>query len=257
MPRSYLPVYLAIKLPLALWAGSLLALAFAALPQWPGQRQQAWMRGEVGFVAFVILFPILLQIALHSPIFSGMRHFLFVVPPLAVLAGIGWHGLIATFQHRSRPLAAGVAGGLAALLAWNGSILVRLHPHEYLFYNALVGGLQGANGRFATDYWVNSMPEAVRGLETFLARTEPHAAAPQPHSVGICAERLQFEKVAGDRLYWTDDWDAAEFFISPTHMNCDRVVKGDVVATVERLGVVIAVVKDRRAILAKTKAAGS
>jgi len=57
--------------------------------------------------------------------------------------------------------------------------------------------------------------------------------------------------VADGRLEWTRDWDRADFFITPTHMNCDRAFGGRVVATVERLGVVIGVVKDRRALMAR------
>ena len=48
--------------------------------------------------------------------------------------------------------------------------LVRLHPQgQYLFYNHLVGGLEGAARRYETDYWVNIMPEAVDDLEAFVA----------------------------------------------------------------------------------------
>ena len=64
---------------------------------------------------------------------------------------------------------------------------------------------------------------------------------------------LQFERLANDRLHWTETWEDADFFISPTHMACDTMLDGKVVATVERLGVVIGVVKDRRAILAANR----
>ncbi len=40
-------------------------------------------------------------------------------------------------------------------------------------YNPVVGGLRGASRRYVTDYWFTMMPEAVRGLEAYLARTEP------------------------------------------------------------------------------------
>jgi hypothetical protein len=53
--------------------------------------------------------------------------------------------------------------------------------------------------------------------------------------------------LADARLKWTRDFRRADFFVEPTHMNCDRVLNGRVVATVERLDVVIGVVKDRRA----------
>jgi hypothetical protein len=40
-------------------------------------------------------------------------------------------------------------------------------------------------------------------------------------------------------------------------MNCDRYIDGKVVATIERLGVVIGVVKDRRAIIHPSVAANT
>ena len=76
---------------------------------------------------------------------------------------------------------------------------------------------------------------------------ERESGRPRRHyNVAICAQRLQFERVTNDRLHWTDTWEAADFFISPTHMACDAMLEGRVIATVERLGVVIGVVKDRR-----------
>ena len=41
----------------------------------------------------------------------------------------------------------------------------------------------------------------------------------------------------------------SEFFIAPTQMNCDSDLDGKVIGTVERLGVTIAYVKDRRALI--------
>jgi hypothetical protein len=64
----------------------------------------------------------------------------------------------------------------------------------------------------------------------------------------VCAERLQFEKVANPRIRWTDDWARADFFVSPTHMNCDRLLDGKVIVGITRLNALIGVVKDRRAI---------
>jgi hypothetical protein len=61
--------------------------------------------------------------------------------------------------------------------------------------------------------------------------------------VVVCGERLSFEKVADSRLIWTKDQKSADFFIAPTQANCDRAIDGRVVATIERLGVPIGVVK--------------
>jgi hypothetical protein len=45
------------------------------------------------------------------------------------------------------------------------------------------------------------------------------------------------------------EWSQSEFFLAPTQMNCDQDLDGKVIGTVERLGVVIAYVKDRRALV--------
>jgi Dolichyl-phosphate-mannose-protein mannosyltransferase len=257
VPRWYLPTYMAIKLTLLLLIGAALGLALALLPRGEGEIANASWRKETALVAFAAFFPLICDVVGGGPAFTGMRHFLFTVPPIAVLAGLGLDGLLGRLQAR-RPLVAALAFALVlADLGWNASTLYRLHPDEYLYFNPLVGGLAGASRRYDTDYWVNIMPEAVTDLEHFLDRTEGGAAKTGPrhrYQVAVCGERLPFEKEADARLQWTRDSNRAEFFIAPTHMNCDRALEGKVVATIERMGVVIGVVKDRRAVINRSVA---
>jgi Dolichyl-phosphate-mannose-protein mannosyltransferase len=252
VPRWYVPTYMAIKLTLLLLIGAALALAFAMLPRRAADTKNTGYRKEITLVSLAAFFPLLCDVAAGGPAFSGMRHFLFTVPPIAVLAGLGLNGLFARLQAW-RPLVAACALVLIlADLGWNATTLYRLHPDEYLYFNPLVGGLAGASRRYDTDYWVNIMPEAVTDLEQFLDRTEGGAAKTGPrhhYLVAVCGERLPFEKEADARLEWTRDSKRAEFFIAPTHMNCDRALEGKVIANIERMGVVIGVVKDRRAII--------
>jgi hypothetical protein len=258
VPRSYVPTYVAIKLTLALLIGAGLSLVLVVLPQRAAPaanaRQPAnntWRR-EAAFIAFAAFFPLICDVIARGPAFSGMRHFLFTVPPIAVLAGLGIDGMLSRLWARSR-LAAAFGLALVLLdLGWNATTLYRLHPDEYLFFNPLVGGLQGASRRYDTDYWVNIMPEAVGDLEHFLDRTEgPFGKSSRQHHylVAVCGEQLPFEKEADARLAWTRDFRHAEFFIAPTNNNCDRALDGKVVANIERMGVVIGVVKDRRALI--------
>ena len=247
VPRWYVPAYLLTKLPLVLLAGLALAVMFVSTPRFARTITPAWSRRAIALLAFSAVFPIVAHVLDHGPAFSGLRHFIFVIPPMAVLAGIGCDGLL-TRLAMWRPRAAAMAGAaVVALLTWNAVTLARLHPYEYLFYNSLVGGLEGATGRYDTDYWVNMMPEAVRGLDAYLVRTDT-TAEQAPYFVSVCADRLQFEKVASPRMRWTDDWSQADFFISPTHMNCDRMLEGSVVVSIRRLNTLIGVVKDRRTI---------
>ena len=251
VPRWYVPAYVGIKLTLPLLVGACLSLFLAIVPHPACQPAGKGWRKETALVAFAALFPLICCVAMHGPGFTGMRHFLFTVPPIAVLAGLGLDGTLRRLETSNRMAA---AVGLAIVLlcfGWDATTLYRLHPDEYLFFNPIVGGLQGASRRYATNYWVNIMPEAVGALEHFLDQTEAASGKPtmRRYLVGVCGERLPFEKEADARLQWTRDWAHADFFIAPTHMNCDRAVEGQVVATVERLGVLIGVVKDRRALV--------
>ena len=242
VPRWYVPVYVAIKLPLVVLLGAALGLWVAACSRTQRAR-------ETAFIALTALFPMACQVILHGPAFSGMRHFLFMLPPIAVLAGIGFDALLSWLEARQRIVAAAASVGLAVWLAWPASLLVRLHPYESLYFNALVGGLQGAAQRYDTDYWVNAMHEMVVMLENHLDRE--NASQPRWYYVAVCGERLPFEKEAEmhrGRLRWADGDDPADFFIAPTHQGCDKAVDGRPIITIERLGVPIAVIKDRRAI---------
>ena len=248
VPRWYVPVYLAIKLPLVVLTGAAIGLVVATGVS-RSQGQPALRSRETAFVAFTALFPVACQVISHGPAFSGLRHFLFVLPPIAVLAGVGFDSLLAWFEARSRAVATVAMVALAAWMAWPASVLIRLHPYEYLFFNPIVGGLQGAALRYDTDYWVNVMRELVVGLESHLDRENPRSS--RSYFVAVCGERLPFEKEAEarqGRLKWATDADPADFFIAPTHQNCDNAIDGRVILQIERMGVPIGVVKDRRAI---------
>lgn len=244
VPRWYVPTYLLIKTPLLILLGAGLALALLARPRLlPSPRR----RRETSIVAMAALFPVACEVVAHGPAFSGMRHFIFVLPPLAMLAGIGLDHALRLASRIGATFAAAAFAVIVAALAWNGSLLVRLHPYEYLFYNPLVGGLQGASRRYVTDYWFTVMPEAVSRLERYIARTDPPEARGRVYTVALCGPRDTFLHNQPPNLRWAQDWETADFFIAPTHMNCDQDINAKVAVTIERLGVPIGYVKDQRA----------
>jgi hypothetical protein len=249
VPWWYVPFYLLIKVPLVVYAGAICAIGASVWALSSDRLARLSKRHvETAFLVFVAVFPVLCEAMAEGPAFTGMRHFMFVLPPLAVLAGIGFDAVLDALSPR-RWLAAGAAGLLAIVLAWNASVLVRLHPYEYLFYNPLVGGLQGAERRYEMDYWVNMMPEAVRALHAYLGLAKQ--TSQQTYKVGVCGETFSFGNYADHRLQATPGWLEADFFIAPTQMNCDRLVDGRVIATIRRSGVLIGVVKDRRGLTQK------
>ena len=250
VPRLYVPIYILIRLPLLTLFGAVFAIGVALLPRLadstPSQRK------EIALVALTVFFPLACQVVWHGPAFTGLRHFLFVIPALAVLAGIGLDAAVMALARRGRLISSGAIAIVATCFLADAITLVRLHPYEQLFYNPVVGGLAGASRRYDLDYWFGSMPEALNQLEAYLRREPADASRPMPiYSVAVCGERLPFEKtVTLPQLRWDfmPEWNQSEFFLAPTHMNCDGDLDGKVIGTVERLGVTIAYIKDRRAL---------
>ena len=251
-PRLYVPIYLAIRLPLLLLGAAIVALILVMLPRAMVRVLPAHARRETALVILMALFPLACQVIGHGPAFTGMRHFLFVVPPIAALAAIGLDAVLAALARGHIALAATAFALVLGNAGWNAHRMVELHPYEYLYYNQLVGGLHGADRRYVMDYWVGVMPASVAQLGQFLERTEGgKKVVPPVYSVGVCGERKSFArelKVQGliHRLRWTADWNRADFFIAPTHGNCDRVLEGRTIAVITRDDTLIGVVKDRR-----------
>jgi hypothetical protein len=261
VPRWYVPAYVLIKLPLLTWIGVICAGLAVALPQLARHAGiMSQQRRELAFIATTAVFPLLCHVIGHGPAFSGMRHFLFVAAPITVLGAFGLDTALTLLAAWRRVVAAAASLVVVAGMTWDAATLVRLHPYEYIDYNQLVGGIRGAAGRYATDYWGNIVPEAVNDLQAYLDRTKNDRRWPQKqrYSVAFCGDSLALEKRMRSDMQRAADWDRADFYIAPTHMHCDSVMPGQVIATINRLGVPIGVVKDLRphqAMLARSQSA--
>ncbi|MBK1839647.1 glycosyltransferase family 39 protein [Azospirillum sp. YIM B02556] len=259
VPRGYLARYLAVKLPLVMLAGAILGLmGLPAILRRDGLADGEGRTRAVGcgLVALAALFPVVWFTVTHAPGYTAIRHFLFVLPPLAVLGGIGldrllgWAGAwrFGVSQRSGRGLSAAAFAGVALALALGreAAVLESLHPDEYVYFNELVGGVAGAVRKYDVDYWANSLPEAVEDLSEVIAAEEARTHRHRSYSVAVCAEPLAFEKLAPANLHWVTDWTRADFFIAPTQEDCDALMTGPTVAEVERDGALLAVVKDLR-----------
>lgn len=250
VPGHYLLSYLLVRLPELF----LLGIAFALLAGLRALPTLSWRDGRP--TALVLLpaslaaaFPLVYTLLAAPPLYNGIRHFTFLLPPLAVTAAAG-------FQHAWRRAARwprhrlAAAAGCLLLALTHVVALVRLHPYEYVFYNAFEGGVHGSFDRWEQDYWASSLREAAELLNAYVAR---EGATNRRYTVAVCAEPLQAAAWLSPGLDVTRDWRAADFFLSATHMNCDEAVKGKIIGEVAREGVVLAVVRDRRALVGRDR----
>jgi len=244
-PSHYLPTYLAIKLPESVIFG----LAALGIGAWTERQRLLNAERQVqirfGLVLAAAFLPVLYNVLVRPPIYNGVRHYMFVIPPLIVLAAIGIDRLMT--RVADAPVARfGVRAALAGLIGWSALSVVTLHPHQYVFYNAFVGGLPGANDRYVMDYWANTTRELTLALNDYVKAENQRTGRRRAYSVALCAEAVSAEAYMAPTLYITKNWWRADFFIAPTHMACDDNLGGEVVHEVVRDGVVLGVVKDRR-----------
>jgi Dolichyl-phosphate-mannose-protein mannosyltransferase len=244
LPADYLPVYVAVKLPEVMLVLLLLAIP-VCLAAFMVRRAAAVGTIRPGYVLLftAIAFPFVYFVVLRPVTYDCMRHFLFVLPPIAVGAGIVADRLI---DYTRGLLARGaVVTALTAGIGSQVAIMVHLHPHEYVYYNELVGGVKGAENKFELDYWGNSYAEAVHELTQYLER-ERAGGRYKVYRVAVCSSGTSASYFFPPFLKMAKDDYETDFYISVMRLGCDDKLEGDEIITVEREGAILSVVKDRR-----------
>lgn len=152
LPPSYLPTLLVLEL-----TEPALVLACLGLGAILWRSLMRRTRGIVtGLVALWAGVPISWQIIGRVPVFNNIRLFLFIIPPLLLVACVGLDALL---NHARRPWMRGLLLVLAiAPGVWG---IIRLYPYEYTYFNSLAGGVSGAYGYYNLDYWCTSLKEAT------------------------------------------------------------------------------------------------
>jgi hypothetical protein len=180
LPWHYAPWWFLISTPPVVLVGAACSLMLLV------RRGSALLTTALWAIA---IFPVAAAIVRGSTIYDGVRHFLFIYPILVVLAAAGWtevHSRAGAHWQRVTVTVAMAIGIISALV-----FMVRFHPNQGVYFNALVGGTRGAHLRYDMDYWGNCMLQAVewaaeysRSIDTPLRMT-----GMPPHLVELNAER--------------------------------------------------------------------
>jgi hypothetical protein len=244
MPRSYVPTLFALKLPPILSvlgvAGAIGALVAAFRGGIAGSRRAVFL-----LLALAALLPLAVTIALRPAMYNGIRHFLFVLPPLAVLGGLAGAVILDAASRRWR--FAPVAGAIV-LLAGVGTPaaeMARLHPYEYTYFNWLSGGVQAARDRYMLDYWGLSLKQASRALLTALAERHETKPAGRRWRIAVCGPHRSPQVELGPDFETTWDPRGADFALMLGEFYCAKL-DAPLLAEVARDGVVYARVYDIR-----------
>jgi len=171
--------------------------------------------------------------------YNGIRHFVFVLPPLAVAGGLAAAFIAERAVRLDRAASAAAAVIFLAGIALPAIGMARLHPYEYVYFNALAGGVRAAQGRFMLDYWGLAFKQAGEALRLKLdARGEAPPAGRQ-WKIAVCGPHPPAQVALGDAFEPTWDVNGADFALMLGAFYC-ATLDAPLLVEVERDGVTFA-----------------
>ena len=244
MPWSYLPTLFALQLPEVLLVLSLAGVVgtFIVLPR---SDVTARRKTILLMLTLAAAMPIAIAIVKRPALYNGIRHFIFVIPPMTVLAGLTFEWIMRWLKDNRRSwLPAVLAVFVFGLLLPLGE-MIRLHPYQYTHFNHLAGTVRGADDRFMLDYWGLAFKQASDDLRDQLE--EKHEVPPKGRKwkVAVCGPQRPAQVALGPDF--TIGWDshAADFAMTLGEFYC-KGLSAPIMVEIKRDDVVFARVYDIR-----------
>jgi hypothetical protein len=244
MPWSYLPTLFALQLPEVLLA-LFIAGAGGTLVSLSRHDVTARRKTILLMLTTAALLPLLIAMVKRPALYNGIRHFIFVIPPMTVLAGVAfaWGMNRLKDNHRNwQPAAVAIfAFGLMLPL----TEMVRLHPYEYTHFNHIAGTVREADDRFMLDYWGLAFKQASDGLREQLDERQEVPPHGRKWKVAVCGPQRPAQVALGPDF--TIGWDshAADFAMTLGEFYC-KGLTAPVMVEIRRDDVVFARVYDIR-----------
>lgn len=244
MPWEYLPTLFVLRTPEVITLLFLTGLGAAILFQ---RRKDIPIttRSILVMVALAAMLPILFAIFKRPALYNGVRHFLFVVPPMAVLAGFAFARIVERLRMQRRGVALGAVAVVAAGLALPLAEMIRLHPYQYTYFNHVAGTVRQAEHLYMLDYWGLAFKQASQGLREQLVERQEYPPAGRKWKVAVCGPQRPAQVGLGPDFDIGWDSTAADFAMTLGEFYC-RGLNAPVLFEVKRDEVVYARVYDIR-----------
>ena len=244
MPWSYLPTLFALQLPEVLLVLSLAGVVgtFIVLPR---SDVTARRKTILLMLTLAAAMPIAIAIVKRPALYNGIRHFIFVIPPMTVLAGLTFEWIMRWLKDNRRSWQPAVLAVFVFGLLLPLGEMIRLHPYQYTHFNHLAGTVRGADDRFMLDYWGLAFKQASDDLRDQLE--EKHEVPPKGRKwkVAVCGPQRPAQVALGPDF--TIGWDshAADFAMTLGEFYC-KGLSAPVMVEIKRDDVVFARVYDIR-----------
>jgi hypothetical protein len=215
LPRGYLPSLMALQFTEPVVVLSILGVFILLLSWLAKKRSEISLEYIVPAAWFFIPF---IGVVLFQPnMYDNFRHFLFITPPLFIFAGLAIDKI---FKWVRLPLLIWIV--LLAILFPGVYQISQLHPYEYIYYNSLVGGVEGAYREYELDYWATSFREAFVYINQE-ARPNARVVIWGPELTSRLYAREDLDLIFAEELGVEDDLTNYDYGLLLTRTNRDLV----------------------------------
>ena len=244
MPWSYLPTLFALQLPevmLVLLGGAVVS-TFALLPRGdvPARRKTILL-----MLTLAATLPLAIAMVKRPALYNGIRHFVFVIPPMAVLGGVAFAWTMERLRANHRTWQPVVLATFCFGLALSLAEMIRLHPYQYTHFNHIAGTVRGADDRFMLDYWGLALKQASDELREQLVERQEVPPANRKWKVAVCGPQRPAQVALGPDFTIGWDSNAADFAMTLGEFYC-KGLTAPVMVEIKRDDVVFARVYDIR-----------
>jgi 4-amino-4-deoxy-L-arabinose transferase-like glycosyltransferase len=244
MPWSYLPTLFALQLPevmLVLTAGAVFS-TFAMLPRRgvPARRKTILL-----MLTLAATLPLAIAMVKRPALYNGIRHFVFVIPPMAVLGGVAFAWAMERLRANHRTWQPVVLATVCFGLALSLAEMIRLHPYQYTHFNHIAGTVRGADDRFMLDYWGLALKQASDELREQLVERQEVPPSNRKWKVAVCGPQRPAQVALGPDFTIGWDSNAADFAMTLGEFYC-KGLTAPVMVEIKRDDVVFARVYDIR-----------
>ena len=244
MPWSYLPTLFALQLPevmLVLMTGAVVS-TFALLPRGevPARRKTILL-----MLTLAATLPLAIAMVKRPALYNGIRHFVFVIPPMAVLGGVAFAWTMERLRANHRTWQPVVLATFCFGLALPLAEMIRLHPYQYTHFNHIAGTVRGADDRFMLDYWGLALKQASDELREQLVERQEVPPRNRKWKVAVCGPQRPAQVALGPDFTIGWDSNAADFAMTLGEFYC-KGLTAPVMVEIKRDDVVFARVYDIR-----------
>jgi hypothetical protein len=244
MPWSYLPTLFALQLPEVLLAllvagvvGTLMSLSRIDVP---GRRKTIML-----MLMLAATLPLVIAMVKRPALYNGIRHFIFVVPPMTVLAGVAFAKGMGWLKDNRRSWQPAALAVFAFGLLLPAGEMIRLHPYQYTHFNHIAGTVRSADNMFMLDYWGLALKQASDGLREELTERQESPPQGRKWKVAVCGPQRPAQVALGPEFTIGWDSNAADFAMTLGEFYC-KGLTAPVMVEIKRDDVVFARVYDIR-----------